>query len=98
MARKGTAWPTTATSAIRSAATARAKTAATTTREADGHGYILDAEAEGWSNAADLCFLLSCLTPKTLSKKIFSPLEGILALTVQKTLPEVKKLQLFGNL
>jgi hypothetical protein len=31
-------------------------------------------------------------------KKIFAPLEGIFALLVQKSLPEVQKFQLFGNL
>ena len=43
-ARKGTAPPTTATSAITSAATAGATTSATATREGDGHCYLLDTE------------------------------------------------------
>ena len=35
---------------------------------------------------------------KSTAKKIFAPLEGIFALLVQKTLPEVQEFQLFGNL
>ena len=45
-ATKGTAPPTTATSAITSAATARATTAVTATREGDGHCYLLDTKAQ----------------------------------------------------
>jgi hypothetical protein len=62
------------------------------------------------STAADLYFLPSRLLPKTLlvgistkspnlqPKKIFAPLEGIFALSVQKSLLEVQNFQLFGNL
>ncbi len=45
MARKGATLPTTAMPAITSAVTAGATTAATVTREGDGHCYLLDAEA-----------------------------------------------------
>ncbi len=60
--------------------------------------------------AADLCFLLSRILPKTLlvgismkspnllQKKIVAPLEEIFALLLQKSLSEVQKFQLFGNL
>ena len=110
MARKETAPPTMATTTVMSAATAGATTTATATREGDEHYYLLDAEARGGSNAADLCFLPSCLLPNTLlvgismkspnlqPKKIFAPLREIFALSVQKTLPEVQNFQLFGNL
>ena len=58
---------------------------------------------QGGSNAADLCFLPSCLHPKTLlvgintkstnlqPKNIFAPLKGIFALTVQKPFQRCKK-------
>ena len=68
-ARKGTAPPTTVTSAIRSAATAGATTTTTATREGDEHHYLLDTEAGGGGNAADLCFLPSCLPPQNSSRR-----------------------------
>ncbi len=98
-ARKETALPTTAMSAITTTAMAKATTAATMTREGDGYYYLLDTEARG-SNAPDLCFLPSCLLPKTLlkgistqspnlqPKKIFDCLEGIFDLLGQNSLPE----------
>ena len=104
-ARKGTAPPTTVTSAIRSAATAGATTTTTATREGDEHHYLLDTEAGGGgampplvSPPKTLLVGISTKSPNLQSKKIFASLEGIFALMVQQTLPEVQKFQLFGNL
>jgi hypothetical protein len=64
-ARKGTAPPTTATSAITSAATAGATTAATATREGDGHCYLLDAEA-GEEAMPQICASSPLISPPKL--------------------------------
>ncbi len=83
VARKGTAPPTMATSAITSTATAGATTAATATREGDGHCYLLDAEA-GEEAVPQICASsrgvecslvgISTKSPNLQPKKIFDPL------------------------
>jgi hypothetical protein len=89
-------------STITSAATAWATTAATATREGDGHCYLLDSRRSVLppllSPPKTLLVGISMKSPNLSPKKIFAPLEGIFALLVQKSLPEVQQFQLLGNL
>ena len=111
VARKGTAPPTTATFTIRSATVAGATTAATATREGDGHHYLLDTEAEGGKQCHRSVCLPLLSTPQNSShrnqykitnstaKKDFHPSgRHFFDLLGPTFLPEGQKIQLFGNL
>ncbi len=100
-ARKGTTLPTTATSTIMSAPAAGATTAATATKEGNGHCYLLDCRRSVLPPLSSLPKTLlvgiSTKSPNLQQKKNCTSGRDFCTL-VQKSFPKVQKLQLFGNL